>query len=262
MTIGIEPPKEYAVDPEERIDLLLRHLDTRREGLRGREAGDRLAQFGRNEITRRAGPGRLRELGRQFSHPLALLLWAAAALALLGGIPALAVAIVVVIVLNAVFAFAQEMQAERATEALQEFLPPLARVRRDGRLQEVPASELVPGDMLRLEEGDRLSADARLVQGSLELDMSPLTGESQPVGTALSAGPPGHRHCLRPRTSSSVARSAPRSSGPTAGCERAIRPRARCSWQPRSSGRTWRSLRPSVSGGGCVPTTSTPGSSA
>jgi calcium-translocating P-type ATPase len=190
VAVGTEAPlvADAGIDPEERIDLLLRHLNTRREGLRSREADDRLAQFGRNEITRRAGPGHLRELGRQFTHPLALLLWAAAVLALLGGIPALAAAIVVVIALNAVFAFAQEMQAERATEALQEFLPPLARVRRDGRLQEVQASALVPGDVLRLEEGDRLSADARLVHGSLELDMSPLTGESQPVGRSAVRG--------------------------------------------------------------------------
>jgi calcium-translocating P-type ATPase len=187
--VDTEPsPVDAGIDPEERIDLLLRHLNTRREGLRGREAGDRLEQFGPNEITRRAGPGRLRELVRQFTHPLALLLWAAAVLALAGGTPALAVAIVAVIVLNAVFAFAQEMQAERATEALQEFLPPLARVRRDGRVQEVEVSTLVPGDVLRLEEGDRLSADARVVHGSLELDMSPLTGESQPVGRTAERG--------------------------------------------------------------------------
>ena len=64
-----------------------------------------------------------RELAAQFTHPLALLLWAAAVLALVAGIPALAAAIVVVIVLNAAFAFAQELQAERAVEALQAYLP-------------------------------------------------------------------------------------------------------------------------------------------
>src|SRR5690349_19787881 len=117
-------PAATAVDPEERIDLLLRHLDTRRNGLRSREAARRLEQHGRNEIRRREGPGRLRELGRQFTHPLALLLWVAAVLAAVGGIVSLAIAIVVVIVLNAVFAFVQELQAERATEALRELLPP------------------------------------------------------------------------------------------------------------------------------------------
>ena len=183
---GAAEEPAVSVDPEERIDLLLRHLATRRAGLNSREAAQRLEQHGRNEIRRREGASRLRELARQFTHPLALLLWAAAVLAVVGGIIALAVAIVVVIVLNAVFAFVQEMQAERATEALSELLPPRARVRRDGREQEVDAALLVPGDIVLLAEGDRLSADARLVDGSLELDMAALTGESQPVArTAL-----------------------------------------------------------------------------
>lgn len=170
------------VDPEERLDLLLGHLGTRREGLSGREAARRLEQYGKNEIRRREAHGRLRELSRQFTHPLALLLWVAAALAAAGGIGVLSAAIVAVIVLNAFFAFAQELQAERATEALREYLPPLARVRRDGEVAEVPADSLVPGDLLLLSEGDRISADARLISGSVEVDMSPLTGESQPVG--------------------------------------------------------------------------------
>ncbi len=102
-------------------------------------------------------------------------------LALVAGLAPLAVAIVAVIVLNAAFAFVQELQAERATEALREFLPAQATVRRDGRAVTVDARELVPGDVLLLSEGDRLSADARLVDGVLELDMSPLTGESMPV---------------------------------------------------------------------------------
>jgi calcium-translocating P-type ATPase len=105
----------------------------------------------------------------------------AAALAFLTALTPLAIAIVAVIVLNAGFAFVQEMQAERATEALREFLPARARVRRDGTERDIDARELVPGDVILLSEGDRLSADARLVDGALELDMSPLTGESQPV---------------------------------------------------------------------------------
>jgi hypothetical protein len=78
------------------------------------------------------GAGHARALAQQFTHPLALLLWAAAVLALLASIAALAAAIVAVIVLNAVFAFAQELQAERAAEALQRMLPPRVRVRRAG----------------------------------------------------------------------------------------------------------------------------------
>ncbi len=169
------------VDPEEAIELLLRHLGTRGDGLSEREAARRLEQYGRNEIRRREGPGHLRALATQFTHPLALLLWVAAALAFVSALTPLAVAIVAVIVLNAGFAFLQEMQAERATEALREFLPAQAKVRRDGAERDVDARELVPGDVLLLSEGDRLSADARLVDGAVEVDMSPLTGESQPV---------------------------------------------------------------------------------
>jgi len=177
-----EPPAAArGVDPEERLDQLLADLGTRRDGLSAREAARRLEQFGANEIRRREATSRWVELGRQFTHPLALLLWVAAALAVIGGLGALAIAIVVVIVLNAIFAFVQELQAERATEALREFLPPVARVRRDGSLVEVDATTLVSGDVLLIAEGDRLSADARLIDGSLELDMSPLTGESSPV---------------------------------------------------------------------------------
>ena len=174
-------PQVTVVDPEERLDLLLGHLGTRRDGLSDREATRRFEQYGPNEIRRREGKSRLRELTRQFTHPLALLLWAAAALAVVGGTIPLAVAIVAVIVLNAAFAFVQELQAEKATEALKRYLPPRARVRREGRTVEVEATTLVPGDLILLSEGDRLSADARLIDGSVEVDMSALTGESQPV---------------------------------------------------------------------------------
>jgi calcium-translocating P-type ATPase len=169
------------VDPEERLDLLLQHLGTRRAGLTRREAARRLEQHGANEISRRQRRSHLRELVRQLTHPLALLLWAAAALAVAGGIVPLAIAIVAVIALNALFAFAQELQAERAVEALQQFLPPGSRVRRNGEAVRIEARELVPGDVMLIEEGDRLSADARLIAGSLEVDASPLTGEAQPV---------------------------------------------------------------------------------
>ena len=168
-------------DPEARVDALLADLQTSRDGLPRREAERRLVQYGRNAITRREGAGQLREFARQFTHPLAALLWVAALLALIGGTAALAAAIVAVIVLNAVFAFAQQLQAERATEALARMLPQLARVRREGTVAEVEAATLVPGDVVVLSEGDRLSADVRLIAGSLEMDMAALTGESQPV---------------------------------------------------------------------------------
>ena len=170
-----------SLDPEERVALLLRDLRASRGGLSTREAQRRLAQYGYNELTRRGGRRWPRELARQFTHPLALLLWAAALMAWLAGIVAVAIAIVVVIAINALFAFVQEAQAERAVEALAAFLPAQARVLRDGAERSVPARELVPGDVIAIEEGDRISADGRLLEGVLEVDMSMLTGESVPV---------------------------------------------------------------------------------
>ncbi len=175
------------IDPQERIDVLLAHLGTRASGLSSREAERRVAQFGRNEISRAAQRSWVRELVRQFVHPLALLLWVAAALASASGNQTLAIAIVAVILLNAALAYVQELQAERATEALRELLPPHARVRRDGTELDVAAAMLVPGDVVLLEEGDRLSTDARLTDGSIEVDMAPLTGESQPVVRSAAA---------------------------------------------------------------------------
>ena len=169
------------LDPEEDVSRLLAHLRTQVDGLDEREASRRLQQFGANEIRRETGPPWWRSLLDQFIHPLALLLWFAAGLSLATGVLPLAVAIVAVIVLNAAFAFAQERQAQHATEALRHLLPLHARVRRGGELVEIEATALVPGDLLLLAEGDRLSADARLIAGAVEVDMSPLTGESQPV---------------------------------------------------------------------------------
>jgi magnesium-transporting ATPase (P-type) len=151
-------------------------------GLTGEEVLARQAQFGPNVLAEPPRPSRLRQFGSQLVHLFALLLWLGAALALVGGLPQLTAAILVVILVNAVFAFAQEYRAERASEALRRVLPQTARVRRDGEEREVPAEELVPGDIVVLEPGDRVSADAEvLVRHELRVDNSTLTGESRPV---------------------------------------------------------------------------------
>jgi calcium-translocating P-type ATPase len=178
---SLDPAAPAGLDAEEDVARLLADLHTQVDGLDEREAARRLAQVGPNEIRRETGPRWWHSLLEQFTHPLALLLWVAAGLSLATGVLSLAVAIVIVIVLNAAFAFAQERQAEHATEALRDLLPTHARVRRAGALVEIDATALVPGDLLLLAEGDRLSADARLIAGAVEVDMSPLTGESQPV---------------------------------------------------------------------------------
>jgi magnesium-transporting ATPase (P-type) len=115
-------------------------------------------------------------------HFFALMLWIAGGLAFVAGMPQLAVAIFVVIIVNGVFAFLQEYRAERTAEQLLDLLPRRAKVVRDGVILEIDAGELVVDDAMLLASGDRLSADGELVQAvSLRVDSSTLTGESVPV---------------------------------------------------------------------------------
>jgi calcium-translocating P-type ATPase len=174
-----DPGRE--VNAREPLTELFRDLRTSPRGLAGREASRRTVVHGANELARRAGRRWPGELLKQFTQPLAILLAVAAGLAWAGGTPALAVAVVAVILLNAGFAFVQEMQAEHAVDALAAFLPATAQVIRDGARAEIPARELVPGDVLVIAEGDRVSADARLIDGAITVDLSALTGESVPA---------------------------------------------------------------------------------
>jgi magnesium-transporting ATPase (P-type) len=169
------------VDPSERIDLLLRDLSSAPTGLSASEAQRRLLQWGPNELRRRGGRKWPRELAHQLSHPLALLLWLAAGLSFAVGSDTVAIAVLLVIVLNALFAFVQEMQAERAVEALGQYLPQQTTVLRLGEPVAIRAADLVPGDVVVLEEGERIAADMRLISGAVEVDLSALTGESAPA---------------------------------------------------------------------------------
>ena len=162
-------------------------------GLTGAEAARRLARDGPNVLPAAARPSPWRELAGQLTHLLALLLWVAAALALLAGMPSLAIAIAVIVVLNGVFAFAQEHRADRSTERLRDLLPTGTRVVRDGTTVVVDVADLVVGDLLVLAAGDRVGADVRLVVArELTQDESMVTGESRAVphdvGDLLLAG--------------------------------------------------------------------------
>ncbi|WP_340456883.1 cation-translocating P-type ATPase [Streptomyces sp. A475] len=170
------------------MPLLRRELGTGSRGLSAREAARRLAVYGPNEVRRKARTSLWRELVRQLAHPLALLLWAAAALAFVAGIPVLGWAIVAVVLVNAAFALLQERQAEQAVETLAKYLPEHAMVVRDGQPSEVEARQLVPGDLVVLEEGAKVPADARLTEGGIEVDLSMLTGESAPAERVVGPG--------------------------------------------------------------------------
>lgn len=180
-TPGTGTSGDHDVNAREPLAALFRDLSTSPHGLAGREAARRTVVHGFNELTRRTGRRWPGELLSQFTQPLAILLAIAAGLAWVGGTPALAVAVVAVILLNAGFAFIQEMQAEHAVNALAAYLPATAWVIRDGARAEIPARELVPGDVLIIAEGDRVSADARIIDGAVTVDLSALTGESMPA---------------------------------------------------------------------------------
>jgi magnesium-transporting ATPase (P-type) len=121
----------------------------------------------------------VRQLLRQATHLFAGMLWAASVLALLAGMPALAAAIVLVIVVNAVFAFWQEHRADRAAVRLRSLVPARARVRRDGTPTTVAVEDVVVGDVVLLAAGDRVCADLEVRDASaLRVDESLLTGES------------------------------------------------------------------------------------
>ena len=175
-------PADVALVPLLEQDQVLALLGTQGSGLSEAEAEARRSRMGPNRIEELPGPGWVRRLAGQFIHLFALLLWAGAALAFLVGQPGIGIAIIAVIVLNGVFGFLQENRAERAVAELKRLLPMAAGVIRGGQERRIPAEELVPGDVLVLEEGARLSADARLIEASeVRCDESNLTGEAVPV---------------------------------------------------------------------------------
>ena len=165
-----------------RISDVYAAVGTSAQGLSTAEAQARLAQFGPNAIKTIKGTPLWKKFLANFTHLMALLLWAGGAMAFIGQLPQLGWAVWAVVVINAVFSFWQEFKAERATEALKKLLPHYARVIRDGQEAQVLAEELVPGDVLLLSEGDHISADARLVEeNELRVNLSTLNGESVPA---------------------------------------------------------------------------------
>jgi Ca2+-transporting ATPase len=157
-------------------------LQSTPQGLSQLEAQRRLERFGANCLpSLRRRPLVLRFID-QLVHFMALLLWVAGGLAFAAGTPQLGWAIWAVVLINGVFSFWQDYQAERTLAALKRSLPRQVRLFRDGVPTQISAELLVPGDRILLEEGDRVPADARLIRAlELSLDLSVLTGESQAV---------------------------------------------------------------------------------
>jgi Ca2+-transporting ATPase len=175
----------HPVEPWHRKDAaaILRSLGTSPDfGLSGPDAREKLEEIGANEIERRRGHGVLRLFAHQFADVMIALLIAAAIISGWLGDVVDTVAILVIVVLNATVGMIQEYRAQRAIAALRRMSAPAARVLRDGATKTIPAREVVPGDIVRIEAGDVVPADMRLISAvDLGVDESALTGESVPV---------------------------------------------------------------------------------
>ena len=177
------------------IDAIVKQLETDPlRGLNPAEAQERLARHGANELAKghRASPAQL--FFGQFKNTLIVILLVATVLsALLGEIVDAAI-ISLIVVFCAILGFVQEYRAERALDALKRMLAPTIAVLRGGTEQRIPSRELVPGDIMLLEAGDRIPADARLIEiHSLKCDEAPLTGESFSVEKGLKLLAARHR---------------------------------------------------------------------
>jgi len=165
------------------IDDLVKGLQTDlARGLSQGEAQARIDKFGANELSERPRPGFLALLADQFNNYLVIILIVAALVSLALGEYVDSIAIMVIVVLNAVVGVIQESKAERALEALKKMAAPNAQVIRDGRQTSIPGREIVAGDIVLLEAGNYVPADLRLVESvNLKIEEASLTGESLPV---------------------------------------------------------------------------------
>jgi len=168
----------HTMEPTE----VLEKLDSRKSGLNEAEAGERLSRYGPNTLKKKKKTPALLVFLKQFLNPLVYILAAAVVISIIVQHNVDAFVIGVVILLNAFIGFIQESRAEKAMEALMKLAAPMAKVRRDGSVKPIVSTELVPGDVIVLETGDRVPADARLLEESnLRVNEATLTGESVPV---------------------------------------------------------------------------------
>lgn len=176
----------HSISPDGALEM----LDTSLRGLSGQEASKRLEKHGRNALEEKGGVSKLSLFISQFKDFLIFILIFAAIVSFAVGDVSDSVLIFVIILGNALLGFVQEYKAERSIESLKDFLSPRTIVLREGEKREINAEELVPGDIIVLEAGDSVPADARIVScEDLLADESMLTGESMPVEKTIGALP-------------------------------------------------------------------------
>jgi len=165
------------------------------EGLSGEEARRRLAEVGPNEPVGRRRGAALVEVVALLANPLVVILLIASIVSAALGDAANATIIVLMVVLSVALNAVQSYRSQRAAARLRDQVAPTATVRRDGTWREAPRRSLVPGDLIRLSAGDRVPADARLIETrDLHVQQAALTGESMPVekDVAEAPAPAGH----------------------------------------------------------------------
>ncbi len=164
------------------IETVLKSLGTSFDGLTDREAADRLKKYGLNEITEEKKVSSLELFLSQFKSFLILILLAAAAVSSLIGEIENSIMILLIVILSGILGFFQEYKADRAIGSLKKMAAPSASVVRNGKDTQIPAANIVPGDIIELHAGDGVPADSRLIQSfNLQTDEASLTGESIPV---------------------------------------------------------------------------------
>lgn len=168
----------YRRNPQEIADELNVKLSA---GLSTGEASKRIEEYGPNELKEEQGKSLMSKIIAQFSDFLILILMSAALISVFVGETKDAIVIMSIVIVNAMLGLYQEGKAEKALESLKKMASPTAKVLRDGKTQEIPAAQLVPGDVVVLETGDIIPADLRLVESSnLKIEEASLTGESVP----------------------------------------------------------------------------------
>lgn len=175
--------KHYLSTPEE----VFKETSSLEKGLTSEQAQKRLEENGKNRLEEGKKKSVIRRLLEQFADPMIIILIVAAAIsgitaAFEGGFPSDVIIILFVVILNAILGVVQESKAEKAIEALQEMAAATSKVERDGKVMQIKSEDLVVGDVIILEAGDAVPADARIIESaSLKIEEAALTGESVPV---------------------------------------------------------------------------------
>ncbi|KRK75435.1 cation-transporting ATPase [Companilactobacillus alimentarius DSM 20249] len=172
------------------LEQLFEKLQTSKNGLNQTEAEKRLTKYGPNTIHHSKQKSQVKAFLKNFASLMAILLWISGLIAILTGSVELGIAIWLVNIINGIFSFWQEYKAAKATDSLMAMLPTYTRVFRNGKIKQLDAKDIVPGDVFELQAGNSVPVDARLLEAtSIQVDQSALTGETVPESKTVKFTP-------------------------------------------------------------------------